>query len=161
VAKKLFFLFFLVSCTSSNASVEVNNEISQTTITEALTVALDSEDILIQILDAYKSFSSSPNESLDIIWNFAHPNNQAVTGPKERFALMLTSEPYDLIIDLKDYSYKVVFESDENIHYEVNFINQNDSYLVLTWVFEKTLCYNKPCWRTIGVSEPQFLGSGI
>ena len=51
---------------------------------------------------------------------------------------MLTSEPYDLIIDLKDYSYKVVFESDENIHYEVNFINQNDSYLVLTWVFEKT-----------------------
>jgi len=161
VAKKLFFLFFLVSCTSSNASVEVNNEISQTTITEALTVALDSEDILIQILDAYRSFSSSPNESLDIIWNFAHPNNQAVTGPKERFALMLTSEPYDLIIDLKDYSYKVVFESDENIHYEVNFINQNDSYLVLTWVFEKTLCYNKPCWRTIGVSEPQFLGSGI
>ena len=161
MAKKLFFLFFLVSCTSSNASVEVNNEISQTTITEALAVALDSEDILIQILDAYKSFSSSPNESLDIIWNFAHPNNQAVTGPKERFALMLTSEPYDLIIDLKDYSYKVVFESDENIHYEVNFINQNDSYLVLTWVFEKTLCYNKPCWRTIGVSEPQFLGSGI
>jgi len=161
VAKKLFFLFFLVSCTSSNASVGVNNEISQTTITEALTVALDSEDILIQILDAYRSFSSSPNESLDIIWNFAHPNNQAVTGPKERFALMLTSEPYDLIIDLKDYSYKVVFESDENIHYEVNFINQNNSYLVLTWVFEKTLCYNKPCWRTIGVSEPQFLGSGI
>ena len=161
MAKKLFFLFFLVSCTSSNASVEVNNEISQTTITEALTVALDSEDILIQILDAYRSFSNSPNESLDIIWNFAHPNNQAVTGPKERFALMLTSEPYDLIIDLKDYSYKVVFESDENIHYEVNFINQNDSYLVLTWVFEKTLCYNKPCWRTIGVSEPQFLGSGI
>jgi len=161
VAKKLFFLFFLVSCTSSNASVGVNNEISQTTITEALTVALDSEDILIQILDAYRSFSSSPNESLDIIWNFAHPNNQAVTGPKERFALMLTSEPYDLIIDLKDYSYKVVFKSDENIHYEVNFINQNDSYLVLTWVFEKTLCYNKPCWRTIGVSEPQFLGSGI
>ena len=116
MAKKLFFLFFLVSCTSSNASVEVNNEISQTTITEALTVALDSEDILIQILDAYRSFSSSPDESLDIIWNFAHPNNQAVTGPKERFALMLTSEPYDLIIDLKDYSYKVVFESDENIH---------------------------------------------
>ena len=161
MAKKLLFLFFLISCSTSNASVEVNREISQTTITETLTVSLDSEVILIQILDAYRSFSSNPDESLDIIWNFAHPNNQAVTGPKERFALMLTSEPYDLIIDLKDYSYKVIFESDENIQYEVNFINQNNSYLVLTWVFEKTLCNNKPCWRTIGVSEPKFLGSGI
>lgn len=161
MAKKLFFLFFLISCSTSNASVEVNGEISQTTITEALTVSLDSEDILIQILEAYKSFSGNPDKSLDIIWNFAHPNNQAITGPKERFAMMLTSEPYDLIIDLKDYSYKVVYENDENIHYEVNFVNQNNSYLVLTWVFEKTLCFEKPCWRTIGVSEPQFLGSGI
>lgn len=161
MAKKLFFLFFLISCSTSNASVEVNSEISQTTITEALTVSLDSEDILIQILEAYKSFSGNPDKSLDIIWNFAHPNNQAITGPKERFAMMLTSEPYDLIIDLKDYSYKVVYENDENIHYEVNFVNQNNSYLVLTWVFEKTLCFEKPCWRTIGVSEPQFLGSGI
>jgi len=161
VAKKLFFLFFLISCSTSNASVEVNSEISQTTITEALTVSLDSEEILIQILEAYKSFSGNPDKSLDIIWNFAHPNNQAITGPKERFAMMLTSEPYDLIIDLKDYSYKVVYENDENIHYEVNFVNQNNSYLVLTWVFEKTLCFEKPCWRTIGVSEPQFLGSGI
>ncbi|MDA2970170.1 MAG: hypothetical protein O3C71_04000 [Actinomycetota bacterium] len=161
MAKKLFFLFFLISCSTSNASVEVNGEISQTTITEALTVSLDSEEILIQILEAYKSFSGNPDKSLDIIWNFAHPNNQAITGPKERFAMMLTSEPYDLIIDLKDYSYKVVYENDENIHYEVNFVNQNNSYLVLTWVFEKTLCFEKPCWRTIGVSEPQFLGSGI
>jgi hypothetical protein len=161
VAKKLFFLIFFISCSTSNALVEVNSEISQTTINETLTVSLNSEDILIQILDAYRSFSSNPDESLDTIWNFAHPDNQALTGPKERFALMLTSEPYDLIIDLKDYSYKVIFESDENIHYEVNFINQNNSYLVLTWVFEKTLCNNKPCWRTIGVSEPQFLGSGI
>jgi len=161
VAKKLFFLFFLISCSTSNASVEVNSEISQTTTTEALTVSLDSEEILIQILEAYKSFSGNPDKSLDIIWNFAHPNNQAITGPKERFAMMLTSEPYDLIIDLKDYSYKVVYENDENIHYEVNFVNQNNSYLVLTWVFEKTLCFEKPCWRTIGVSEPQFLGSGI
>ncbi|MDA3013808.1 MAG: hypothetical protein O3A48_04645 [Actinomycetota bacterium] len=161
MAKKLFFLFFLISCSTSNASVEVNSEISQTTITEALTVSLDSEEILIQILEAYKSFSGNPDKSLDIIWNFAHPNNQAITGPKERFAMMLTSEPYDLIIDLKDYSYKVVYENDENIHYEVNFVNQNNSYLVLTWVFEKTLCFEKPCWRTIGVSEPQFLGSGI
>ena len=161
MAKKLFFLIFFTSCSTSNALVEVNSEISQTTINETLTVSLNSEDILIQILDAYRSFSSNPDESLDTIWNFAHPDNQALTGPKESFALMLTSKPYDLIIDLKDYSYKVIFESDENIHYEVNFINQNNSYLVLTWVFEKTLCNNKPCWRTIGVSEPQFLGSGI
>ena len=35
------------------------------------------------------------------------------------------------------------------------------NYFVITWVFEKTICDEKPCWRTIGVSQPAYFDSGI
>ena len=74
-----------------------------------------SEEILIEIFNAYKKFSENPALTIDIIWNYAHEDNREATGPKERFSMMLTSEPYDSIVDLKDYSYEVIFESDENL----------------------------------------------
>ena len=51
--------------------------------------------------------------------------------------MMLASEPYDSIIDLKDYSYETIFESEENIHYEIKVLAQNNNYFVITWVFQK------------------------
>ena len=120
-----------------------------------------SEEILIEIFNAYKDFSENPALTIDIIWNYAHEDNREVTGPKERFSMMLTSEPYDSIVDLKDYSYEVIFESDENIHYEIKVLAKNNNYFVITWVFEKTLCEEQPCWKTIGVSQPKFFDSGI
>ena len=120
-----------------------------------------SEEILIEIFNAYKNFSENPALTIDIIWNYAHEDNREVTGPKERFSMMLTSEPYDSIVDLKDYSYEVIFESDENIHYEIKVLAKNNNYFVITWVFEKTLCEEQPCWKTIGVSQPKFFDSGI
>ena len=116
---------------------------------------------MVEIFDTYKVFSEDPSSAVDTIWNYAHKENQEITGPKERFSMMLTSEPYNSIVDLKDYSYKITFESEENIHYEVKVLANNNNYFVITWVFEKTSCDDKPCWRTIGVSQPEFFDSGI
>ena len=58
--------------------------------------------------------------------------NKEATGPKERFATMLVSEPYDSIIDLKDYSYEIIFESEEIFNYEVKVLTQNNNYFVIT-----------------------------
>ena len=121
------------------------------------TKSLTSEEILTEIFNAYKNFSENPALTIDTIWNYAHEDNREATGPKERFSMMLTSEPYNSIVDLKDYSYEVIFESDENIHYEVKVLAKNNNYFVITWVFEKTLCEEKPCWRTIGVTNQDFL----
>ena len=116
---------------------------------------------MVEIFDTYKVFSENPNRAVDTIWSYAHEKNQETTGPKERFSMMLTSEPYNSIIDLKDYSYEIIFESEENIHYEVKVLADSNNYFVITWVFEKTICSEKPCWRTIGVSQPEFFDSGI
>ena len=164
MAKKLLFFFLIVSCSSisneSTLSQQSSDNPLKTNKTQEV-LSLSSEEILIRIFDVYKTFSENPDEAVNIIWNFAHEDNQEMTGPKERFSMMLTSEPYDSIVDLKDYSYKVILESTENIQYEVKVLAQNNNYFVITWIFQKTICNEKPCWRTIGVSQPEYFDSGI
>jgi hypothetical protein len=163
VAKKLLLFLFIISCTSSSDVLiqETQSNTETTTTQTIIKQSLTSEEILVDIFNAYKTFSDDPIKAVDIIWDYAHEDNKEITGPKERFAMMLASEPYDSIIDLKDYSYETIFESDENIHYEIKVLAQNNNYFVITWVFQKTLCDEKPCWRTIGVSQPEYFDSGI
>ena len=162
MAKKLLFFLLVISCGPTDGVISENSSKDTVVVNEVLeTKSLTSEEILIEIFNAYKNFSENPTLAVDTIWNYAHQENRKVTGPKERFSMMLTSEPYNSIVDLKDYSYEVIFENDENIHYEVKVLAQNNNYFVITWVFEKTLCNEKPCWRTIGVSQPEYFDSGI
>jgi len=163
VVKKLFLFLFIISCTSSSDVLiqEIESNSETTTTQTIVKQSLTSEEILIDIFNAYKTFSDDPVGAVDVIWNYAHEDNKEITGPKERFAMMLASEPYNSIIDLKDYSYETIFESEENIHYEIKVLAQNNNYFVITWVFQKTICDEKPCWRTIGVSQPEYFDSGI
>lgn len=163
MAKKLLLFLFIISCTSSSdVLIQETQSNTETTTTQTIVKqSLTSEEILVDIFNAYKTFSDDPVKAVDVIWNYAHEDNKEITGPKERFAMMLASEPYDSIIDLKDYSYETIFESEENIHYEIKVLAQNNNYFVITWVFQKTLCDEKPCWRTIGVSQPEYFDSGI
>ena len=163
MVKKLFLFLLIISCSTTSEVIQIETESnSETTTTQAsVKQSLTSEEILINIFNAYKTFSDNPIKAVDIIWDYAHEDNKEITGPKERFAMMLASEPYDSIIDLKDYSYETIFESEENIHYEIKVLAQNNNYFVITWVFQKTLCDEKPCWRTIGVSQPEYFDSGI
>ena len=163
MVKKLFLFLLIISCSTTSEVIQIETESnSETTTTQAsVKQSLTSEEILIDIFNIYKTFSDDPVKAVDIIWGYAHEDNKEITGPKERFAMMLASEPYDSIIDLKDYSYETIFESEENVHYEIKVLAQNNSYFVITWVFQKTLCDEKPCWRTIGVSQPEYFDSGI
>ena len=163
MVKKLFLFLLIFSCSTTSEVIQIETESNSETITTQTVVkqSLTSEEILIDIFNAYKTFSDDPVKAVDIIWDYAHEDNKEITGPKERFAMMLASEPYDSIIDLKDYSYETIFESEENIHYEIKVLAQNNNYFVITWVFQKTLCDEKPCWRTIGVSQPEYFDSGI
>ena len=150
VKKTLILLILLVSCSGSQAVDEPPK-------------SLNSEEVLNLIFDSYKNFTSNPEKAVDTIWGFAHEDNKEITGPKERFYQMLISEPYDSIIDLKEYSYEVTYENETNIHYEVKVLAKTNNYFVITWVFEKTECPDseEPCWLTIAVTAPAYFESGI
>ena len=136
VKKALTLFILLVSCSGGQTIVDESPKI------------LDSEEVLNLIFDSYKNFSNNPEKAVDTIWGFAHEDNKKITGPKERFSQMLVSEPYDSIIDLKEYSYEVIYENETNIHYEVKVLAKTNSYFVITWVFERTECPNleEQCW---------------
>jgi hypothetical protein len=121
------------------------------------------EEILVEIMESYQNFSKDPDKSVEIIWNNAHQDNKEVTGPIDRFKLMITSEPYNSIIDLTDYSYEIIQEDGETIHYEIKILNNKNEYFVVTWVFTYDECEISEglCWQTIGVSPPMYFDSGI
>ena len=150
VKKTLLLLIFLISCTGSETVIEEPKP-------------LNSEEVLNLIFESYKNFSDNPEKAVDVIWSFAHEDNKEITGPKERFAQMLVSEPYNSIIDLKEYSYEVTYENDTNVHYEVKVLAKTNNYFVIIWVFEKTDCpeLDEECWLTIGVTAPEYFQSGI
>ena len=149
--KTLILLLLLVSCSGSQ------------TVVDEPTKSLNSEEVLNLIFDSYKNFTNNPEKAVDTIWGFAHENNKEITGPKERFSQMLVSEPYDSIIDLREYSYEVTYEDETNVHYEVKVLAKNNNYFIITWVFEKTDCpeLKKQCWLTIAVTAPSYFDSGI
>ena len=151
VKKTLILLILLVSCSGSQTDIDEPPK------------SLNSEEVLNLIFDSYKNFSNTPEKAVDTIWGFAHEDNKEITGPKERFYQMLISAPYDSIIDLKEYSYEVVFENDTNIHYEVKVLAKDNNYFVITWVFVFDECElnSGMCWQTIGVSSPMYFDSGI
>ena len=151
VKQALALFILLVSCSGGQAIVDESPKI------------LDSEEVLNLIFDSYKNFSNNPEKAVDTIWGFAHEDNKEITGPKERFSQMLVSEPYDSIIDLKEYSYEVTYENEANIHYEVKVLAKDNNYFVITWVFVFDECElsSEMCWQTIGVSSPMYFDSGI
>ena len=121
------------------------------------------EEILVEIMESYQNFSKNPDKSVEIIWNNAHKDNKEVTGPIDRFKLMLTSEPYSSIIDLTDYSYETIQKDSETVHYEIKILNNKNEYFIVTWVFVFDECElsSGMCWQTIGVSPPMYFDSGI
>jgi hypothetical protein len=96
LVKKYLLLFIILSCCTNPLSTS-DSDIPKTNF-------VNSEDVLAEILHSYKNYSKNPEKSIDVIWNFAHPGNKEVTGPKDNFERMLLSDPYSSILDLKEYS---------------------------------------------------------
>ena len=150
---KKYFVFLILLCCSSNFS----NENTQISVIEA-------DVVLTEILESYKNFSESPQNAVDTIWDNAHPSNREITGPKDRFERMLLSEPYNSILDLKEYSFTKTVETEDSEHYEIKILAKNNSYFEETWVFQLDVCLDdseNKCWLTVAVTAPSYFESGV
>ena len=106
-----------------------------------------------------------PNKDSGIIqtWEFAHPKNQKVTGPIERFKNMIKTDSYSMLLNHSNHEISEVYMSKKVATFEVTVMDLEKKYYKFKWQVEK---YNgegalKDCWLTSAVSQPIPVGSSI
>jgi len=119
--------------------------------------------IKIQLSALMKNDNPYKDRGIIQTWQFAHPNNQKMTGPLERFKKMIKNDSYSMLLNHSDHEILEVYLSNKVATFEVTVLDKEKKYYKFKWQVEK---YNiegalKDCWLTTAVSQPMPLGSSI
>jgi len=119
--------------------------------------------VLIQLSALMKNDNPYKDRGIIQTWEFAHPNNQRVTGPLESFKNMIKTDSYSMLINHKDHEIKEVYKSKEVATFEVMVLDKEKKYYKFKWQVEKYKLDGplKDCWLTTAVSQPMPMGSSI
>ena len=147
----IILIFFLTSNTSFADIVKPNINIQAIKVVKMQLTALMKND------SPYKDFGIVQT------WEFAHPNNQRITGPLERFKNMIKTDSYSMLINHKDHEIREVYKSTEVATFEVMVLDIEKKYYKFRWQVEKYIAEGplKDCWLTTAVSQPVAIGSSI
>ena len=119
--------------------------------------------VKIQLRSLKNNDEPFKNAGIEQTWEFAHPNNQRMTGPLDRFKRMLKGASYSMLIDHKENTVTEIYKSSTMATYEVVVLDKDKQYFKFKWKVEKN---NKEgnlldCWLTTAVSQPIPMGSSI
>ena len=119
--------------------------------------------IKIQLTALMKNDNPYKDRGIIQTWEFAHPNNQKITGPLEKFKNMIKTDSYSMLINHSNHEILEVYMSSEIATFEVTVLDNEKKYYKFKWQVEK---YDregqlKNCWLTTVVSQPIPLGSSI
>ena len=94
-------------------------------------------------------------------WIFAHPRNQAMTGPLSRFTTMLKGPSYGMMLNHASHKIVPTNFGEGWQQFDVFMEAGNGKVLQFAWIVEKvTEGRYKDCWMTIAVSAPRPAGQG-
>ena len=119
--------------------------------------------VKIQLRSLKNNDDPFKNAGIEQTWEFAHPNNQRVTGPLDRFKRMLKGASYSMLINHKENTVTEIYRSNEMATYEVVVLDKDKQYFKFKWQVEKINIEGNllDCWLTTAVSQPIPLGSSI
>jgi hypothetical protein len=106
-----------------------------------------------------KSLQQNNKPSLDAgilqTWAFAHPSNKIMTGPVERFTLMMKSQNYRNILYHRDHSIELIFKTKRYSQFAVSITTLDDQKMIFKWELEKVQKGEfSNSWMTTSVSPP-------
>ena len=148
---KIIFTFFLVFSSSFADIIKPNVNIEPNEVVKIQLSALKKNDLPIK------------DNGIIQTWEFAHPNNQKVTGPIERFKNMLKTESYSMLLNHRTHEVLEVYKSSKVATFEVTVLDKEKKYYKFKWQVEKYVSEGslKDCWLTTAVSQPVPLGSSV
>jgi len=119
--------------------------------------------VKIQLSALMKNDNPYKDRGIIQTWEFAHPNNQKITGPLEKFKNMIKTDSYSMLINHSNHEILEVYMSSKIATFEVTVLDNEKKYYKFKWQVEK---YDregqlKNCWLTTAVSQPILLGSSI
>ena len=148
---KLIILFFIFTNISNADLVKPNAN-------------LKPFDVLMIQLNSLKNNNIPYKDAgIDQTWEFAHPNNKAMTGPLEKFKQMIYNKNYEILISHQGTEVIILKETEEISVYKVTVLTKNKKKYYYIWQVEKVLLEGdfKNCWMTTSVSNPKYIGEII
>ena len=122
-----------------------------------------SQVVKIQLSALMKNDFPNKDRGIEQTWEFAHPNNQKITGPIERFKYMMKSDSYSMLLNHTSHEIEEVYLSKEVATFEVTVLDKEKKYYKFKWQVEKYKGESalNDCWLTTAVSQPISMGSSI
>ena len=150
---KKFFLFLLLINYTNNISADIIKPSNDLTPFDVVKIQLN----------ALKNNDKS-NEDLGIkqVWIFAHPKNKKVTGPYERFRIMIYGDQYSILLNHSSHKINLLMNTPKKYIYKIEVLAKNKQLFFYEWHVEKGSEENcKNCWFTSAVSIPVDQGNTI
>ena len=146
-----FLLTFFTFSKSVANLVKPNNEIEPIQV------------VKIQLRGLKNNNELYKDAGIEQTWEFAHPKNKNVTGPIEKFKVMLKGDSYSMLLNHIEHKVKQISVSETMASFEVTVLDDKKRYYKFKWIVEKYVKDGplKGCWLTTIVSQPVSLGSSI
>ena len=95
-------------------------------------------------------------------WLFAHPDNKKVTGPYERFRIMIYGQQYKYLINHSSHKINLISNTSNSYIYRIEILTNDKKLFFYEWQVEKGNDVDcKNCWFTSAVSLPADQGNTI
>ena len=146
-----FLLTFFTFSKSVANLVKPNNEIEPIQV------------VKIQLRGLKNNNELYKDAGIEQTWEFAHPKNKNVTGPIEKFKVMLKGDSYSMLLNHIEHKVEQISVSGNMASFEVTVLDDKKRYYKFKWIVEKYVKDGplKGCWLTTIVSQPVSLGSSI
>ena len=118
-------------------------------------------DVVKIQLEALKN-NSKNDEGIKQTWLFAHPDNKKITGPYERFRIMIYGQQYKYLINHDSHKINLLSNSPNTFIYRIEILTEEKKLFFYEWHVQKGTDKNcVSCWFTTAVSQPMDQGNTI
>jgi len=116
----------------------------------------------IQLRALQRNDHPSSDAGIARAWAFAHPDNKRVTGPLERFAAMIKSPMYRMLLGHREHTIERVAAGENSVVFAVTVVPASGPVVVYRWTVARVRSGPLAgAWMTVSVSPPMVRGESI